>query len=66
MQTTFVLRSEVNTSEFYQSMTRQMQAVTTPDINAAMHFPDVDTANLNRDSISEQTGHNFSVEEVNA
>jgi len=29
-----------------------------------MHFPDVDTANLNRDSIAEQTGYNFSVEEV--
>lgn len=66
MQTTFVLQSELQPGHYLKSFDRSTppQPILTENIAEAMHFPDVDTTNLNRDSIAEQTGHNFSVEEV--
>lgn len=62
----FVLQSELQPGHYLKSFDRSTppQPILTDTIAEAMHFPDVDTANLNRDSIAAQTGHNFSVEEV--
>lgn len=63
----FVLQSELQPGHYLKSFDRSTppQPILTENIAEAMHFADVDTANINRDSIAEQTGHNFSVEEVN-
>lgn len=68
MQTTYVLRSDARPTHYLKGFDRSTppQPLGTENIAEAMHFPDVDTANINRDSIAEQTGHNFSVEEVNS
>ena len=66
MQTTFVLRSDIRPTHFLKGFQRGTPPtpLVTDILAEAIHFPDVDTANLNRDSIAEQTGYNFSVEEV--
>jgi hypothetical protein len=62
----FVLQSELQPGQYLKAFDRSTppQPILTDTIADAMHFPDVDTANINRDSIAGQTGHNFSVEEV--
>lgn len=65
--TTFVLRSVQNSKEFLKGFDRSTppKPILTPDINQAIHFPDHDTASLNRDSAMSGNGFDFTIEEVN-
>lgn len=66
MQTTYILEADAQPAHYLKGFDRSTppQPLVTANIAEAIHFPDVDTANLNRDSIAEQTGQNFSVKEI--